>query len=759
MHEVVEAGGERPNVLLVNYRDTNDETGTNTAYGWAKTWSNVFRTGLSGDAAERSVTYLGTIDNFLQAQATTSRADSQGYNDIARQHFCEAFWPSDQECLQGDEKKPANFIPRFQEFPEAPVVFLIGQYYVQGVCNGVESCTDEQRQQLLDQATQNAIPIGPDVWVLQGAFSGGTENGTQLWTPPAEVVAQAEADANAKQQELDNHPGPLANLPHNLLVIAILALLLIVPGWLASGWFGFRTTIDRMGLIPGVSIVLLMLSGIGVLAVWRGSLTTAKGWAIVAVAIGIGGALRYADAWLRKPLDSFGGFFNKLFSPFGRRAFAVLMGVQFLAQAGQGVVQGAIGKSIGFGGQKGFDIQNVPSADYLLKVVLWLYLPYTIISPFIGVFIDRFPRRRVMWWANLIVAAIVAVIAVVVLIPLGSQSSEGKTMATVGLIVALIAAQAVARIGLAVKSAAVPDVLSGRDLLQGNGLSQAGGALAQIAGIVFGVAFGALIAAWVGVIFGAGVLVIGAFIAMQMEHVEAASHETTFGQEAAKILSSIWSGIKEVAGRAPAAIGLSSFQMLRFQFWGFGLFVFALYAKNLVQGGGDKADTLSLVLSGLGGLAGGAIGLIVAQKIKDRIPPIRVLLFSMFLLGVATVVFGPMVSVVGFAGMLFCGFFAFFLGKIASDTITQQAMPDDFRGRAFALYDIAYNIGFIVPALILSWIWIEGSKSRTAVILVASGLLFLVITFLIALWARASRDQFAPQDDVVDVAARSDVGA
>jgi MFS family permease len=751
VHEVVQDAGERPNVLLVNYLDTNDpSTGTNTAYGWAKTWSNVFRTGLPGDAAERSVTYLGTIDNFLQGQATTSSTDSQNYNDIARQHFCEAFWPSDQECLQGDEKKPANFVPRFQEFPEPPVVFLIGQYYEQGLCNGVPDCTEEQRQQLLDQATANATPIGPDVWVLNGAFSGGTESGTQLYAPSADIVQQAEAAATAKQQELQDHPGALANLPHNVLVIAILALLLIVPGWLASGWFGFRTTIDRMGLIPGMSVVMLMLSGIGVLAVWRGSLTTAKGWAVAAVAIGIGVAFRYADAWLRKPLDSFGGFFNTLFSPFTKRAFAVLMGVQFLAQAGQGVVQGAIGKSIGFGGQKGFDIQNVPSADYLLKVVLWLYLPYTIISPFIGVFIDRFPRRRVMWWSNLIVAAVVATVALVVLIPLGSQSSEGKTFATFGLILALIAGQAVARIALAVKSAAIPDVLSGKDLLQGNGLSQAGGALAQIAGIVFGVGFGGLIAAWVGVVFGAGVLIIGAFIAMQMEHVEAAPHETTFAQEAGQILNSIWSGIKEVAGRAPAAIGLSSFQMLRFQFWGFGLFVFALYAKNLVQGGADKADTLSLVLSGVGGLIGGALGLIIAQKIKDRIAPIRVLLFSMFLLGGATVLFGPMVSVLGFAAMLFCGFFSFFLGKIASDTITQQAMPDDFRGRAFALYDIAYNIGFIVPALILSWVWVEGSKSRTAVILVASGLLFLVITALIWLWSRATREQFAPQDDLVE---------
>ena len=39
-------------------------------------------------------------------------------------------------------------------------------------------------------------------------------------------------------------------------------------------------------------------------------------------------------------------------------------------------------------------------------------------------------------------------------------------------------------------------------------------------------------------------------------------------------------------------------------------------------------------------------------------------------------------------------------------------MPDDFRGRAFALFDIAYNVGFIVPAMILSLIWVENSEPR-----------------------------------------------
>ena len=155
-----------------------------------------------------------------------------------------------------------------------------------------------------------------------------------------------------------------------------------------------------------------------------------------------------------------------MFSSFSNYDFSVLMGMQFLAQVGQGIVQGAIGKSIAFGGQKGFDVSNVPSADYLLKVVLYLYVPYTLLSPFIGVFIDRFPRRRVVWWTNIITGVVVAAVAVTVMIPLGKHTSEGNVTATVALILGLLAAQACVRVALAVKSAAIPDVLSGKDLLR-----------------------------------------------------------------------------------------------------------------------------------------------------------------------------------------------------------------------------------------------------------------------------------------------------
>jgi MFS family permease len=719
VREVVASAGERPIVLIVNYGNTDDGTGSNTTYGWAKTYTNVFRTGLPGTAAKYQVTYVGTVEDFHRN--VPSSGPSENYRDTSESHWNE-------------------LRARRTSYSEPPVVFLIGEYYA-GRCNGVPQgeCNKEVEDAAFERAIADAIEIGPGTYVLAG---------DRFYEPPADVVERARAAAQSAEARFADPPGPLEDLPHQARVLAGLFVLAVLPGLLAAPFFGLKDTPSRIALIPGTSIVMSLIAGIAVLGVWRGPLTEAKAWVAVAVAVGAGAVLRVSGETILHGLGAFGGFFNRLFSQFSNRDFATLMSVQFLTQAGQGVVQGAIGKSIAFGGQKGFDVQNVPSADYLLQVILLLYVPYTLLSPFIGVVIDRFQRRRVVWWSNLITAGVVAAVALAFLLPLGEGTSEGNAGATAALVVGLLAAQAVIRVTLAVKSAAIPDVLSGRDLLQGNALSQAGGALFQIVGIAFAFGFGAALPAWLVVLAGAVVLAIGALVATRLRHVETEPHVTAFSQEARRVILSIADGIREVASRPAAAIGLSGFQMLRYQFWGFGLFVFALYAKNLIEGGSDSQ--VPTLISGGVGLIGGVLGLIVAQAWKDRIPPVRLLLSSMTLLGAGTLVFGGLVSVAGFAGMLFVGFFAFFVGKISADTIVQQAMPDGFRGRAFALFDIAYNLGFIVPALILSFVWIENDPGRTRVILIVSGAVFLLLTAAIAMWARRVRDRFAPQDDLIE---------
>ena len=130
VHEVVEAAGDdRANVLVVNFGDTDDPSDqTNTGYGWAKTYSNVFRTGLPGDAADRSVTYFGTLENFLAGERTISTAGSTGYDDTSTMHWCEAFGGPDRRLRsRRDEARgppaPLRGVPGgARRLPDRPVL-------------------------------------------------------------------------------------------------------------------------------------------------------------------------------------------------------------------------------------------------------------------------------------------------------------------------------------------------------------------------------------------------------------------------------------------------------------------------------------------------------------------------------------------------------------------------------------------------------------------------------------------------------------
>ncbi|MFM7718424.1 MAG: MFS transporter [Actinomycetota bacterium] len=686
-----------PILFVVDYEDVYQ------AYGWSKTFTNVSRTGLPGDTVLRSMTAFGAVDDVAAGRATV-RTDPT-YNRMSG--------------VFRDE------IARLrQEYPGPPLVFLVRQFN-EGSPNA----------DLLDAGDPRLVALGDDVAVVTGPG---------LATPDEGALEAARAAERSVAAFYAEHPGPLGNPGQTAWVFLALGLLLVLPGALAARFFGLDDPWLRIGLVPGISIALTVVSAIVVVSVHRAPFGVADGWASLGLATAIALGLRVGAARIERVLGAFGRFFDGMFSTFANADFAALMGVQFLVMMADGLVRGSIAKSIAFGGQQGFDITTVPSADYLLQVALALYVPYTFVSPFIGVFIDRFERRRVLGGTALATAAATALVALLVLLPLGGGTTEGNVAATAALVGGMLVMQACVRITLAVKSAALPQVVRGKDLLNGNGLSQAGGALFQVVGAGFAFGLGAALPSWLVVLLGGATLAVGATVARRIAHMETAPHTTSFLAEARRVVGDIGRGFREVAGRPAAAFGLSAFQMLRYQFWGFALMTFALYSRSLVASG--SADTVALGIVGGGGFVGGAVGMVLAQRWKDRIPPARLLVGSMAVLGGGTLLFGSITTLGGFAALLFCGFAGFFLGKISADTIVQQAMPDDFRGRAFALFDIAYNLGFIVPALVLVAVWAD---ERVRAILMTSGGVFLVLTVLVWRWSRAIREHLAPQDDLV----------
>jgi predicted MFS family arabinose efflux permease len=76
-------------------------------------------------------------------------------------------------------------------------------------------------------------------------------------------------------------------------------------------------------------------------------------------------------------------------------------------------------------------------------------------------------------------------------------------------------------------------------------------------------------------------------------------------------------------------------------------------------------------------------------------------------------------------------------GKIAVDTIVQRDTEDEVRGRAFSLYDMAYNVAFVSSAGIAALVLPDTGYSRVAMASLVG--VYLALAGLYALAPRTPR--------------------
>lgn len=402
---------------------------------------------------------------------------------------------------------------------------------------------------------------------------------------------------------------------------------------------------------------------------------------------------------------------------FRKRDFGLLMAVQFAAQAGDGIAQTALAKFIVFGGQKGLEPEAAPSPEALLSMVLFLFVPYTVISPFLGVVIDRWDRRRLLSVANGLRAVAVLAIGLV-----GIQVAGN-----LALLIVFLLTLASTRVILATKAAALPVTLEDDSLEDGNAVSQLGGALFQIGGA--GVAFigSYFLPAEPIAILGAVVYGIGALLALKIASAGRPRAKSTLAQELARVIRSIIEGLTQVARSAQASAAISTYFWLRF-LWSFCVVGIGFIVKELVTG-----DELRLVFTAAGGAVGAVLGFLVAGRIRERVDnTASVVIFASAIAGLAAAVLGSLEFKLAIVLLTFFLGFGFFLAKISLDTLVQKALGDDFRGRAFSLYDIAYNLAWVIAAVIMKIWWVDLQGNLIAIV----GAVFLIGIGGITAWFR-----------------------
>jgi MFS family permease len=112
-----------------------------------------------------------------------------------------------------------------------------------------------------------------------------------------------------------------------------------------------------------------------------------------------------------------------------------------------------------------------------------ILLPFTILGPFLGVFPDRWSRRRILMASNAIRVALLLIIALLVM-----RDNVGWLFYLL-----VLSAFSVNRFLLAGLSASLPHVVSRELLVTANGVSPTCGTLAYLCGLGFG---GAVHAVW-----------------------------------------------------------------------------------------------------------------------------------------------------------------------------------------------------------------------------------------------------------------------
>jgi MFS family permease len=152
------------------------------------------------------------------------------------------------------------------------------------------------------------------------------------------------------------------------------------------------------------------------------------------------------------------------------RDFRKLFAIRLASQAGGGVF------SAGFTAYVFFSAATFPSPAATVEAFTVLYLPFSLIGPFVGVFIDRWSRRQILLWASVIQAGMVVVASLIVL------SGQTKLPFYISVLAILGAGRF---LGSAI-SAGTPHVVAPGKLVMANAVAPTCGTIAGLVGGMLG---------------------------------------------------------------------------------------------------------------------------------------------------------------------------------------------------------------------------------------------------------------------------------
>ncbi|MEO7587693.1 MAG: MFS transporter [Arachnia sp.] len=404
--------------------------------------------------------------------------------------------------------------------------------------------------------------------------------------------------------------------------------------------------------------------------------------------------------------------------------FRRLLILRILSQAGDGTLQ------VGMASYILFSPQSQPDAWAIAGVLAITLMPFTVLGPFVSTLLDRWSRRQVTVISDIIRASLALLIGFLIA---SGLTGGGWQVVFYG---ALLVAMSVNRFMLAGLSAGLQYTVEPDEYLTSSSIIPTVGPLGVVIGAVLG--FGARVG--LGPVLGANradavVFWVAAVLFVGSVMVARGFHRDALGPEPGQPRSTpgeVWRGLgvalRHLRTRPAAELGLASMFFTRLLF---GLFSVAviLAIRNYFNTDPDEALG-DLTLWGLATGAGFIVCTVVVPTLARRLGLLRT---AILVLGVGMV---AQALPVAWPSMWVLFVASFFIGlavqsfKICVDTVVQAHIDEEYKGRVFVFYDMAFNSAFVLAALIAAVaLPVTGlSTAGFAVMALAYAVLALVFT-------------------------------
>lgn len=370
--------------------------------------------------------------------------------------------------------------------------------------------------------------------------------------------------------------------------------------------------------------------------------------------------------------------------------FRKLLAIRLISQTGDGMFQ------IGLATLFFFNPQNATTAGGVALAFAVLLLPFTVVGPFVGPLLDRWRRRQVLYYGNLIRTGLALLLAVIMVVSATHWSIYVLALVTLG----------VNRFLLSALSSGLPHTLPQRLLVMANSITPTLGSVAAVLGAALGFFLNFLLPPGTQrnaiALVCAAALFAGSSLAAARLAPDALGPENTVStslfSELRKVIARLISGVRYLVHRGIPAYGLGIMGIHRF-LYGVNFIALILISRNLLSdpANADAGLATFAVIAGIS-FAGNGSAIVLTPIAHERISPSRWILVCLGISAISQLI----MAVTYQTPWIYLSAALLGLGvqgaKIAVDTIVQSNTHDQFRGRAFSLYDMLYNAAFVGAA-------------------------------------------------------------